>query len=104
MAMDDMLRIGISAVRHLDSGEMVRWETAGEVVEVGDLARRTLAVLGYDPAMVTRPAIDPHAGANDYLGDPAMLDTLAAVGGVVPASLDAQITATADWLRHQGGS
>ena len=100
MSMDDMLRIGIHAVQHLAAGETVRFETAGEVVEVGDLARRTLAVLGHDPAAVTRPPLDPAAAANDYLGDPVEVGALAAAAGVVPTPLDAQIAATADWLQH----
>lgn len=100
MAMDDMLRIGMHAVQHLAAGETVRFETAGEVVEVGDLARRTLAVLGHDPTAVTRPPLDSAAAPNDYLGEPVPVGALAAAAGVVPAPLDAQIAATADWLQH----
>ena len=98
MAMNDMLRIAIASVDTLSAGGALRFETAGEVVEVGDLARRVLAVLGYDPDTVTRPALDRDAPANDYLGDPAALTVLAGLAGVVPVDLDAQITATAAWL------
>ena len=98
MAMDDMLRIAIHAVGDLGPGDTVRFETAGEVVEVGDLARRVLSVVGEDPAAITRPAIAADAPPNDYLGDPAVLRTLAAAAGIVPASLDDQIAATAKWL------
>jgi len=98
MAMDDMLRIAIHAVDDLGPGDTLRFETAGEVVEVGDLARRVLTVVGEDPAAITRPAIAADAPPNDYLGDPAVLRTLAAAAGIVPASLDDQIAATANWL------
>ena len=100
MAMDDMLRIGMYAVQQLAASETVRFETAGEVGEVGDLARRTLAVLGHDPAAVTRPPLDPAAAPNEYLGEPVTVGALAAAAGVVPAPLDAQIAATADWLQQ----
>ena len=98
MAMDDMLRIAIHAVDDLGPGDTLRFETAGEVVEVGDLARRVLTVVGGDPTAITRPAIAADAPPNDYLGDPAVLRTLAAAAGIVPASLDDQIAATAKWL------
>ena len=98
MAMDDMLRIAIHAVGDLGPGGTLRFETAGEVVEVGDLARRVLTVVGEDPTAITRPAIAADAPPNDYLGDPAVLRALAAAAGIVPASLDDQIAATAKWL------
>jgi nucleoside-diphosphate-sugar epimerase len=98
MAMDDMLRIAIHAVGDLGPGGTLRFETAGEVVEVGDLARRVLSVVGEDPTAITRPAIAADAPPNDYLGDPAVLSALAVAAGIVPASLDDQIAATAKWL------
>lgn len=101
MAIDDMLRIALASVQALDVGRALSFETAGEVVEVGELARRVLSVLGHDPHAVTRPPIDPHAPANDYLGDPATVSALAAVAGVIPGDLDAQIAVTAEWLGSQ---
>ena len=104
MAMDDMLRIAIAAVGHQDAGTTQRFETAGEVVEVGDLARRVLSVLGCDPAAVTRPPINPDAPANDYLGDPVVVDALADAAGITPMGLDQQIAVTAGWLAQQAGA
>jgi UDP-glucuronate decarboxylase len=104
MAIDDMLRIAIHGVGGLGPGDDRRFETAGEVVEVGELARRTLALLGHDPRAISRPAIDPDALANDYLGDPAAVGAVASAAGVVPASLDDQIAVTAEWLLHHEAS
>ncbi len=104
MAIDDMLRVALHAVGEIGPGEAVTFETAGEVVEVGDLASRVLSVLGSDPAAVSRPPRDPGAPADDYLGDPRGVGALAARAGVTPATLDAQIAATAQWLREQAGS
>lgn len=104
MAIGDMLRVAIHAVGDLPPGGSVRFETAGEVVEVGDLAFRTLALLGRDPRAVSRPALDEDAPANDYLGEPSPLEALAAAAGVVPAALDDQIMATAQWLVEQDPS
>ncbi len=102
--MTDMLQIAMHAVAQIGAGEQVRFETAGEVVEVGDLAARVLSVLGRDPGAVSRPRLDPEAPADDYLGDPATMDPLAAAAGVVPAGLDAQIAATATWLTGPGAT
>lgn len=101
MAIDDMLRVAVHAVADCRSASVVRFETAGEVVEVGDLAARTLALLGRDPRAVSRPVLDPRAEPNDYLGDPSSLDPLAAAAHVVPSPLDDQIVTTADWLVAQ---
>lgn len=100
MAIDDMLRIAMHAVGELNAGESITFETAGEVVEVGELASRVLGVLGCDPEAVTRPPLDPDAPADDYLGDPVLVGELAARAGVVPAGLDEQIAVTAEWLRR----
>ena len=102
MAIDDMLRIAIHAVGELESGDSVTFETAGEIVEMGELAARVLGVLGADPSAVVRPAIDPDASADDYLGDPAVVRALAARAGITPAPLDEQIALTANWLRAEG--
>jgi hypothetical protein len=76
----------------------------GWMVEVGDLARRVLLVLGCDPAAVTRPPIIPDAPANDYLGDPVAVGALADAAGITPMGLDQQIAATAGWLAQQAGA
>ena len=102
MAIDDMLRIAIHAVGELEAGDSVTFETAGEIVEMGELASRVLGVLGADPSAVARPPMDPDASADDYLGDPAVVRALAARAGITPAPLDDQIAVTANWLRAEG--
>jgi nucleoside-diphosphate-sugar epimerase len=103
MSIDDMLRIAIHAVEQLPAGGSVTFETAGEIVEMGELAARVLAVMGCDPDAVVRPEFDPGAPADDYLGNPELVGELAAAAGVVPASLDDQIAVTAAWLRSEYG-
>ena len=102
MAIDDMLRIAIHAVGELEAGDSVTFETAGEIVEMGEMATRVLGVLGADPSAVARPPMDPDASADDYLGDPAVVRALAARAGITPAPLDEQIATTAKWLRAEG--
>lgn len=103
MAIDDMLGVALHAVGGLPAGETVTFETAGEVVEMGDLASRVLGVMGFDPAAVVRPEFNPGAPADDYLGDPVIVGRLAAAAGVAPASLDDQIAVTARWLCGEYG-
>ena len=102
MAIDDMLRIAIHAVGELEAGDSVTFETAGEIVEMGELASRVLGVLGANASAVVRPPMDPDAPADDYLGDPAAVRVLAARAGITPAPLDEQIAVTAKWLRAEG--
>ncbi len=98
MFIDDMLRIAMDAVGRLGAGGSVMFETAGEVVEMGDLAARVLGVLGHNLSAVSRPPINPSLPADDCLGDSATLDALARTSVVTPLGLDAQIAITADWL------
>ena len=102
MAIDDMLRIAMHVVGELESGDFATFETAGEIVEMGELASRVLGVLGADASAVVRAPMDPDAPADDYLGDPAVVRALAARAGVTPAPLDEQIAVTAKWLRAEG--
>jgi nucleoside-diphosphate-sugar epimerase len=99
MSIDDMLRVAVHAVGELPSGGAVTFETAGEVVEMGVLAERVLAVLGRDPSAVRRPPIDHGAPADDYVGDSPVVRRLAGHARVELAPLDEQIALTADWLR-----
>ena len=101
MAIEDMLGIATHAVGQMEAGETVSFETAGEVLEMGELAARVLGVMGCDPSAVVRPEFDPDAPPDDYLGDPEVVGRLAPAAGVVPASLDDQIAVTADWLRSE---
>jgi len=102
MAIDDMLRIAVHVVGELEPGGSATFETAGEIVEMGELAARVLGVLGADPSAVVRPPMDPDAPADDYLGDPAVVRALAARAGITPMPLDEQIAVTANWLRAEG--
>ncbi len=98
MLIDDMLRIAMDAVGRLGAGDSVMFETADEVVEMGDLAARVLAVLGHDPSAVSRPPINPSLPADDYLGDPETIDAFVRIAGVTLTGLDDQIAITAEWL------
>ncbi len=98
MLIDDMLRIAMDAVGRLVAGGSVMFETASEVLEMGDFAARVLGVLGHDPSAVSRPPINPSLPADDYLGDPETIDAFARIAGVTPTGLDDQIAITAEWL------
>ena len=102
MAIDDMLRIAMHAVGELESGDSVTFETAGEIVEMGELASRVLGVLGANASAVRRPEFKPDAPPNDYLGDTHEMERLANAAGVVLSDLDRQIAVTADWLCVEG--
>lgn len=99
MAIDDMVGIATHALGELEDGQSITFETAGEVVEMGELASRVLQALDQDPTAVLRANFDPHAPADDYLGDPALVGILASRAGIQLASLDEQIALTAKWLR-----
>jgi nucleoside-diphosphate-sugar epimerase len=77
----------------------LRLDTAGEVVEVGDLARRICAVLGRPDARIERglPLEEP---ADDYTGNGARLHELAAALAITLRGLDAQIRRTGDYLMN----
>ena len=104
MAIADMMRVAADAVGRCDAGELVMFETTGEVVEMCDLAARVLAATGNDPGAVHRPAFDAGGAADEYLGDPAALARLAAVAAVTPANLGDQVAHTAEWLIREGAS
>ena len=66
-----------------------------EPVELGELATRIAALVG---GRASERRIDHSLRADLYTGDPRRIAALAAAHGVVPASLDEQIVATAAWL------
>ena len=101
MAIDDMLHVAMHAVQDIAAGETIAFETAGEVIEVGDLARRVLTVMDRDPDNIRRSGFEPNADADDYLGDTTQVEALTGRAGVIPVGLDAQIAVTGDWLRRQ---
>ncbi|MGE5548094.1 MAG: NAD-dependent epimerase/dehydratase family protein [Solirubrobacterales bacterium] len=70
-----------------------------EVVEMGELARRALAVLGRPAIAIERPPVDA-TRVDRYTGDPATVRALAARHGIRLLDLDAQIASTAEYL-HQ---
>jgi nucleoside-diphosphate-sugar epimerase len=76
------------------------FDTAGEVeVELSDLARHAIAVLGRRDVEIVRPPVDP-ANPDRYVGDGAMFRALLARYGIAPADLDRQIIDTAEFLRQ----
>lgn len=98
MAVDDTLQVAVHAVQQLSPGGCVTFETAGEAVEVGELATRVLLALNGDPTAVRRPTLDSESAPDVYLGDAATLRVLADAAGVALSDLDEQIIETARWL------
>lgn len=77
--------------------EQIVFDTGGEIVEVGELARRTLSLLGRGDLAIVRPAADGSA-EDRMVGQDAAFNALALAQGVVPAPLDRQILDTAAYL------
>ena len=77
---------------------VILFDTAGaEVIEVGALATRALAVLGAKKLGVERQ-FDPALPADRYVGDGAAQAFLAKQYGLEPYSLDQQIMRTAEYI------
>ncbi|PZQ22202.1 MAG: hypothetical protein DI569_09190 [Sphingopyxis macrogoltabida] len=102
---------GYSAIRDLmslvfgmlldDEGAAVRFDSGGEVLELGDVAGHVAAVLGgtVDRAPITRDDTDHYVGDDQHYR--ALLDRQ----GIVAQSLDDQIRETAEYIRgarHDG--
>lgn len=97
----DLVDVAVGAL--LSDGPLPNapFDTAGEeAIEVGDLAARAAAVMGAPGMIINRP---PLSGAPPdlYVGDAATLDALMEQLGIVSASLDEQIAATAAYLADQ---
>jgi len=94
----DIASVAIATALDSETGSDIVVETAGdEVIEVGDLAERILAVLGRPRQDIVR-AWDPTALPDSYLGDGRAFHALAARAGVVLRPLDEQIARTARGL------
>ena len=90
------------ALALLDEGQgaPVRFDTAGErEIEVGELAQLALKVLGQDNA-IERPALDPAAPDNRYVGDGDAMKAAAARHAIPLRDLPRQIADTADFLER----
>lgn len=74
-------------------------DTCGEIVEVGELARRALQVLGRSGVRVNRPPLGTEPD-DLYVGEGAEFERLAAGQGTRLASLDEQIVDTAEYLER----
>lgn len=85
-------------------GSAVRFDTVGsEAIEVGELAVRVRSVLNQPSMPIERPPVNPDS-EDRYVGEAAGLNALLARYAVAPLPLDAQIAATADYLRHALGA
>jgi nucleoside-diphosphate-sugar epimerase len=91
----DLAALAVTWALHPDVGDDVIVDTAGdEVVELGTLAERVVAVLG-QPGVVVQRAWNPDSEPDAYVGDGAALHGLAGRLGVPLRGLDEQIARTA---------
>jgi nucleoside-diphosphate-sugar epimerase len=80
-----------------EPAEQVIFDTGGEIVEVGELARRILSVLDCTDLAISRPT--PDGSPEDRMvGRDTGFNALAAAAGIVVAPLDRQIADTAAYL------
>ena len=91
----EVLTLGLWA---LLSEEPVMFETAGHVVEVGELAQLVAQVHGLPPEVVQR-SFDETAGEDRYVGDPQGMGALVERCGLTLAPLRALVEQTAAGLR-----
>lgn len=80
-----------------DGGQIIRFETAGEPVELGALAELVSAQFGRCP--IDRPARVP--GEDRYVGDPAIYRSLLQLERIAEVPLDRQVAETAAFLSAQ---
>ena len=94
----DVVNLAVAAVLEPNQ-PYVRFDTAGErIVELGELARLAREVAGRPQLEIHRPALDPKLPADRYVGDPAVMRSLAGRHGVSFESLERQILRTAEYL------
>lgn len=77
-----------------DGGQIIRFETAGEPVELGALAELVSAQFG--GCRIDRPARLP--GEDRYVGDPTIYRSLLQLERIVEVPLDRQVAETAAFL------
>ena len=90
----DILAVAMATALGGDPADPVLFETGGEEVEVGELARRVALQVAGEELPVQRPEMDG-SPADRYVGDPALMESLAGRYGIELAGLDAQIRETA---------
>ena len=90
----DILDVATATALGSDPAEPVLFETGGEEVEVGELARRVAIQVAGEELPVERPEMDG-SPADRYVGDPSLMESLAGRYGIKPAGLDEQIRETA---------
>lgn len=96
----DLLDVAVAWLVSSDIRNRSVFDTGGEPIEVGDLARRVLAALRRTDLIITRP--DPDGSSDDrYCGDEAAFSQFSQSVGIIPAKLDQQILETAAYLAEQ---
>lgn len=94
----DLLDLALDTLLDDASDGFMRFDAAGEeAIEIGELARRVLRVLGRSGIPIERP-VWRGAPSDVYLGDPKPLQELAARYGTRLRPLDEQIRDTASFL------
>jgi len=99
VAVRDLLSLLIALMESPAGAPVQRFSTGGEVLELGDLARRVSTLL---PCSVIRRPITGE-GENRYIGDDAAWTALMAAQGIEGLALDDQIRETARFLARQAG-
>ncbi len=79
----------------------ILFDTVGDTeIEVGDLARLALTLLGEPGGVIERPPLDADAPEDRYIGDRAAFSALLAQHGMTLQPLPQQVSDTAQFLRH----
>ena len=96
---NDLIRLVLGILENSASGKTL-FDTVGETeIEVGDLARLALTVLGQPDGIIERPPLDPDAPEDRYVGDRTALAALLVQRGMTLQPLSQQILDTAEFLR-----
>lgn len=93
----DILTVAMLAALGTSPDQPVLFETGGEEVEVGELARRVALVVSGRELEIERPPMGLEA-PDRYVGDHHLMEQLAAGNDIELASLDEQIRETARGL------
>lgn len=97
----DVVAIGFAGMLQLTRQSSDPFDTAGEeTVEVADLARRVLTILGLPSLRIVRPPV-VQAGGDRYVGDGTGFRARCAESDVALVSLDDQIADTAAYIKAQ---
>jgi nucleoside-diphosphate-sugar epimerase len=98
IAIRDLLDTSIGWLLASREPRRIVFDTGGEAVEVGELARKVLRVLGREDLPILRPEPGPEPD-DIYLGEGTQFEELARQQGVALAPLEQQISDTAAYLR-----